>query len=269
MGSGLQWPGFLLVLSAFCGLVACGSGQDSAATGSQGGQPEMAQVEGNVYYRERIMLPPGAEVEVQLLDISKADAMATVMASLMLTPEGGPPYAFAIDYDPAVIDQRMRYALRATISMQDKLLFTTTDYIDPFSGNPVDVLVRRAPSPPRQSGPTLEEQPWVLQTLAGEFAGMGAGDKLLDIQFTADGMRVAGFSGCNRYSGSYARDGISQDGSPLQFGLMAGTMMACADGAEIEQNYLQMLAKVTAFRLTNGSLSFLAGAEELATYQLM
>jgi len=229
----------------------------------------MAQIKGSVYYRERIMLPPGAEVEVQLLDISKADAMATVLASLMMTPEGGPPYAFAIEYDPATIDQRMRYALRATISMQDKLMFTTTDYIDPFSGNPVDVLVRRAPSPPQQSGPTLEQQAWVLQTLAGEPAGMGAGDKSLDIQFQADGMRVAGFSGCNRYSGSYTRDGVSQHGSPLQFGLMAGTMMACAGGGEIEQKYLQMLTKVTAFRLTNGSLSLLAGAEVLATYQLM
>ena len=269
MRSGLQWPGLFLVLSAFCGLAACGSGQDSAVTGSQGGQPEMAQIEGSVYYRERIMLPPGAEVEVQLLDISKADALATVLASLIMTPEGGPPYAFAIAYDPAAIDQRMRYALRATISMQDKLLFTTTDYIDPFSGNPVDVLVRRAPSPPQQSGPTLEEQPWVLQTLAGEPAGMGAGDKPLDIQLQADGMRVAGFSGCNRYSGSYARDGVSQHGSPLQFGLMAGTMMACAGGGEIEQKYLQMLTKVTAFRLTNGSLSLLAGAEVLATYRPM
>jgi putative lipoprotein len=269
MGSGLQWPGFLLVLSAVCGLVACGSGQDSAETGSQGGQPEMAQIEGSVYYRERIMLPPGADVEVQLLDISKADAMATVMASLMLTPERGPPYAFAIEYDPAVIDQRMRYALRATISMQDKLLFTTTDYIDPFSGNPVEVLVRRAPSSPPHAGPTLEGPSWVLQTLAGEPAGKGAGDKPLDIQFEADSLRVAGFSGCNRYSGSYARAGISQHGSPLQFGLMAATMMACAEGGDIEQNYLQMLAKVTAFRLTNGSLSLLAGAKVLATYQLM
>jgi putative lipoprotein len=269
MRSGLQWPGLLLVLSAFCGLVACGSGGDSSVTGSQSGQPETAQIEGSVYYRERIMLPPGAEVEVQLLDISKADALATVLASLIMTPEGGPPYAFAIAYDPAAIDQRMRYALRATISMQDKLLFTTTDYIDPFSGNPVDVLVRRAPGPPQQSGPTLEEQPWVLQTLAGEPAGVGAGDKPLDIQFQSDGMRVAGFSGCNRYSGSYARDGVSQHSSPLQFGLMAGTMMACAEGGEIEQKYLQMLTKVTAFRLTNGSLSLLAGAEVLATYQPM
>jgi len=138
-------PGFFLALSALCGLAACGSGQDNAAAGGQGGRPEVAQIEGSVHYRERIMLPPGAEVEVQLLDISKADALATVLASLMMTPQGGPPYGFAIEYDPASIDQRMRYALRATITVEDKLIFATTDYIDPFSGNPVEVLVRRTP----------------------------------------------------------------------------------------------------------------------------
>jgi hypothetical protein len=36
---------------------------------------------------------------------------------------------------------RMRYALRARITNIEQLQFTNTEYIDPFSGNPVEVMV--------------------------------------------------------------------------------------------------------------------------------
>ena len=102
----------------------------------------LAQIEGTVFYRERIALPPNAVVEVQLEDVSRSDAPATVMAVVTLNSKQGPPYAFSIDYSPDQIDSRMTYALRATIRVDDKLRFINTEYINPFSGNPVEVLVR-------------------------------------------------------------------------------------------------------------------------------
>lgn len=258
--------GHLLALLALLATAACGGEQEArvpAATSEAGG---MAKIEGSVLYRERMLLPPGIEVEVQLQDISKADAMATVLATVTLTPEGAPPYPFVIEYDPAGIDSRMRYALRASISVGDQLMFTSTDYIDPFKGNPVEVLVRRVPEPVQRDTPMLEGQVWTLATLAGEPAALGAGEKPLDIQFDAETMRVAGFSGCNRYMGAYEREGVSEHGSPLAFGPLAGTMMACAEGDELERQYLQLLDSVTAFRLDEGTLSLLAGPEVLATF---
>lgn len=129
---------FIVILAM--GLAACGADNKSASPGQT-----TATIEGTVFYRERITLPPNAVVEIQLEDVSRADAMATVMATVTLNSEKGPPYAFSIDYDPALIDSRMTYALRARISVDDELMFTTMDYTDPFSGNPVDVLVRRVP----------------------------------------------------------------------------------------------------------------------------
>ena len=38
-------------------------------------------------------------------DISRADAPAEVLASVLTTPEGGPPYPFKIDYDESLIDE--------------------------------------------------------------------------------------------------------------------------------------------------------------------
>lgn len=259
----LRMASRLLVLLTALGVAACGERQadmtDVPAT--------VARIEGNVTYRERMMLPPGAEVEVQLEDISRADAAATVLATVLITPQGGPPYNFAIEYDPSTIDPRMRYALRASIRMGERLLFTSTEYIDPFKGNPVEIVVQRVPGSARREGPGLEGTVWVLATLAGEPAPAGAGGKTVDIQFAADEKRAAGFSGCNRYTGSYAFEGLSQHGSPLQLGPLAGTMMACPDGGELERNYLQALGTVNAFRLEGDTLSLLAGAEVVATFR--
>ena len=258
------WLGLLLLMAGSVGLAGCGEGRD-AATATE--DKTMASIEGNVVYRERMALRPGSEIEVQLQDISRADAPAAVLATVMLTPTGGPPFPFIIDYDPSTIDQRMRYALRATISRQGRMLFSSTDYIDPFAGNPVEILVRQVPEPVRTATPSLEGTNWELYSLGGEPAGTGAGGKPLDITFLAEEMRVGGFSGCNRYTGGYNRDGVSEDGAPLQFGSLASTSMACPEGVEVERQYLQVLAGVTAFRFNGADLELLAGPEVVATYR--
>ncbi|WP_186118496.1 META domain-containing protein [Burkholderia gladioli] len=60
---------------------------------------------------------------------------------------------------------------------------------------------------------------------------------------TADGVRRAsGFSGCNRFGGTYAvKNGL------LSFGPLAGTRMACPNsaGGRLEAPYLDALAHVT------------------------
>jgi putative lipoprotein len=116
-----RWSTTLLLLAA---LAACGSRQDHSAGGEQ---PATA----------------GAELEVQLQDISRPDAMASVLESVVIPLDGGPPYPFAIEYDKSRIEPRTSYALRATISVQQQLMFSTTEYIDPFTGNPLELLVQR------------------------------------------------------------------------------------------------------------------------------
>lgn len=257
------WSGRVLAGLALVTLVACG---DDTGTVQPGGGGAMGRIEGTVFYRERMLLPPGVELEVQLQDISRADAMATVLATVTRQPDGSPPYAFAIEYDPASIDPRKRYALRATISRDDQLLFTSTEYIDPFQGNPVEVMVQRVAEPVQRDSASLEGRRWLLETLAGESAPPGAGEQPVDLQFDGGEMRAAGFSGCNRYTGSYVREGVSEYGNALAFGPTAGTMMACVDGLELERQYLQILGTVTAFRLDGNRLSLLAGPDVVATF---
>jgi len=103
-------------------------------------------VTGTVTYRERIALPPGAVVEVQLLDVSLMDVTATLIAEQTITPQHQIPIAFELSYDPAEIDERMSYAVRATIRIGERAMFITNrSYPVLTRGNPnhVELVLAR------------------------------------------------------------------------------------------------------------------------------
>ena len=61
---------------------------------------------------------------------------------------------------------------------------------------------------------------------------------------TSEGRRVSGFSGCNRFTGSY-----ELNESQLHFRPLAATNMACLEGMEQEQRFLEALEGVVQFGL--------------------
>ncbi|MCW5878071.1 MAG: YbaY family lipoprotein [Anaerolineales bacterium] len=86
-----------------------------------------ATIGGQVTYLQRIALPEGAVVTVQLVDISRADAAAVVLGEQVITPQMQVPIPFSIAYDPTVIQDNLTYALQASIrDAQGQLWFTTT-----------------------------------------------------------------------------------------------------------------------------------------------
>lgn len=133
--------GLLLAMS----LAACNDQAGSVSESKQ--MPDntlMRVITGEVWYRERIALPPGAVVTVTLEDQSRADAPATVITDYTyIVDERGPPYPFRLVYDPSAIDERMTYGLRARIEQDGELLFTSTEHIDPFVSEPVRIMVSR------------------------------------------------------------------------------------------------------------------------------
>ena len=91
----------LLVLAAL--VAACGGGQQ-AAEEAEIAAPGDSLVSGNVTYLDRSALPENAVVEVDLIDASRADAPATVLAAYSTTTSGAqPPFPFELAYDPAQI----------------------------------------------------------------------------------------------------------------------------------------------------------------------
>jgi len=104
-------------LSGFAGLILAALAFISTASADT--------LTGTAMIRERIALPPGTTFEAVIEDISLADAPATVIGRTVIENPGQPPIDFTIDYDPASLDPRGQYALRATLRRDGRLLFTT------------------------------------------------------------------------------------------------------------------------------------------------
>jgi putative lipoprotein len=99
-----------------------------------------ATVRGEATYRERLAVPPGAQLEVVLEDVSRADAPAQAIGSVTLSDIGQPPYRFEIPYLPEHIVASHRYTVRARLTHQGQLLFTTDrTYPVITAGNPTEV----------------------------------------------------------------------------------------------------------------------------------
>jgi uncharacterized lipoprotein YbaY len=87
----------------------------------------VSAITGTVLLRTRQALPEDAVLNVQLQDVSRADVAAIVLGESERPLEGAESlFRFEVSFDPAEIDRRMSYTVRATVSNPSGLLFTTT-----------------------------------------------------------------------------------------------------------------------------------------------
>ncbi|SEF23131.1 putative lipoprotein [Variovorax sp. NFACC28] len=142
----------LLMFSAIAGaslLSACAVPSSPSA----GGSAAQLRVSGTVTYRERIALDPAAEIQVQLLDVSRMDAPSVVLAEQRIKANGRQvPFAYELKVDAARIDPRMRYAVSARISRGDQLLFindTQYSVLTQGGGTSADLVLVRVTQAPR------------------------------------------------------------------------------------------------------------------------
>ncbi len=98
---------------------------------------------------------------------------------------------------------------------------------------------------------------WKLIELNGQPATLGAGKKEVHMVLTSDDSKISGFSGCNRFMGGY-----NQDNNQIQFGPLAGTMMACMEAMDQEHLFLRTLESSKRFSITGEKLT-LYGADDL------
>lgn len=114
-----------------------------------------------------------------------------------------------------------------------------------------------------RSTATLENTYWKLVQAGGVPVKLAAQQREPYFVLHSTDHRVAGYAGCNRMSGAY-----TLAGDKLNFTQMAVTMMACAQGMEIEQAFNQALEKVAAWRIDGEELELIdAGGEVVATFE--
>ena len=135
-------------------LSACGP-IGPAATKPAGPSSDAPFVTGTVTYLVRSALPPTAVIEVTLQDISKMDAPAVTLSSQRIEANGKQvPFPYALKYDPAQIDAKNTYVVRATIKDGDQLLFTSTTIIPVITRGAPTRAVEIIVEPVRSSGTT-------------------------------------------------------------------------------------------------------------------
>ena len=84
-----------------------------------------------------------------------------------------------------------------------------------------------------------------------------------NITIAFDDGQVSGSSGCNSYGGEY-----KVSGTKIEIGMLASTMMACADPAMMEQesSFMQMLGDAHRFELVDGQLQIYWTDHEALTF---
>jgi putative lipoprotein len=257
------------VFSSIVWLLAAGTCITGVAYGEDVSANGMKTIEGSVWYRERMALPPNAVIHIVLEDVARMDVPSDVIATTRIVPEGGPPWGFSLAYDPGKLQDRGRYMLRARIEADGRLLFISTRQIPAFdrdAGSPVAILVSRVGGTPpggrtsvRTPDVSLTDTYWKLTEIDGQQAALGAGERELHMVLASEGARVHGFSGCNRFTGSY-----ELNENQLHFNKpLAVTRMACREGMEQEQRFLETLGEVVRFTVSGDSLALYTGDERL------
>ncbi|WP_298847081.1 YbaY family lipoprotein [uncultured Ruegeria sp.] len=214
-----------------------------------GGVAIAGTVEGSATYRERIALPPEATLFVELQDVSLADAPAVTLAAQRYALNGVPAQ-FELTYDDALIKDGHSYAMRASVTQGQKLLFTT-DTVYPVlkneAENAAELLMIQVQ---QQEAAMLENTEWVASGLNGAPIEV---EKRPELTF-GQGGAFSGNGGCNRFSGQ-----AEISANRIEFpDNMAATLMACPPPMdEVERQFLKAMQSVTTFAMQGNALALL------------
>jgi putative lipoprotein len=224
------------------------------------------KVTGTVTYLQRSALPPNAVVKVTLEDISLADAPAKILAEKEIPTEGKQvPILFELTYSPSDIQRSHHYSVRATIKSGDRLLFTSTTS-NPVIINGVPSEIRVVVQPPVTTplpAVPLEGTHWTLTELISKKVPPADGRAEAYLQFTADGNRISGGTGCNRLTGTYEKNDKA-----LKFRPLATTMMACiGQTSDQEERFKSALEETSRFLIMNDTLILMNGRAVLAKFK--
>ena len=216
-----RMPRFSHILLAVLASVAFGgcSPHQKAAP-----QPEpTVPLTGMVTYRERMALPPDAELTVTLHRKTSGGRM--LVAEERASTEGrNVPLPFSIAC-PTADSSNMSYELEAAISSGGTALFATT--------RPLMVHPRRrhhdpdAPGHGRRASRRTCGRRWKLVELNGKPAEAYDNQPEPYLLFDPEGAqgRISGSDGCNRLIGSY-----TLQGGRIGFSQLGSTMMLCPKG---------------------------------------
>ncbi|MHA6691121.1 META domain-containing protein [Devosia sp. A449] len=182
---------------------------------------------GDVSYRERIALPPDARLTIMLVALPAGTPIVGAEGAIA----GSVPLQFTLNVRSTVIKPGGDYGLLAEISSAGRTLFRNAEPVpvDAAAPMPVRIVVTAVPASPHEAPeaalPPVEppnpllDMVWTVTSIGGDPV---LGGSKLTFSVAAD-LRAGGNGGCNNY---FTEASFETD-SPLAFGPIAGTRMAC------------------------------------------
>jgi putative lipoprotein len=219
---------------------------------------------GQVTYRERIALPELAVLEIQLVDQTLPAAPPRLDVEAPIGP-GQVPLSFTLSFEDSIIIPNHSYALIATISVEDGLLFRN---FEPYVVNPlapaepvliVTSFVGQQIDPTASSEePVVPPPPAILGStwMADEIGGVPVVTRSTTSLAIGDDMRAGGLGGCNSW---FAQ--VRLDGDAIRFGAVTSTMKACGQSINLQEKaFYTALAAAVTWRVAGDELT-LYGAD--------
>ena len=100
--------------------------------------------------------------------------------------------------------------------------------------------------------PALDHTDWQLTELKGQ--AVHGGRRPVGLRFHAQQGSIRGFAGCNTFSATY-----ETTGQTLRITRIRVTRRVCAQGMELEREYLRALESTTTYTLRTGILELYSG----------
>lgn len=219
---------------------------------------------GLVTYRERIVLPPDSALSVTLVSLPEQRPIAT--ATALLLDKAASPIQFTLNVRSNVLTAGNQYGLVAQVAVSGGGSFTSiepvmVDLAEP-EGNVIEVTFSAPPpqDPPAEILPVEPVEPVnPLLDTAWRVIGIHGDPVLADTEVTlsiAADRRAGGNGGCNSYFTE-----TSFDDTPISFGPIAGTRMACTAAVmDQEASLFAALAATVGYDLSGSSLSLIDAA---------
>jgi heat shock protein HslJ len=252
-------------LTLFIALAACSKAPATPATGTGTDAAEGASmstqkttIAAELFYRERIALPPGA---VAVATVEIAGSGTVVAETRNKLADQSVPFPMTLDIDQLELPQGAELVFRGSIEVDGTTAWQSEPQPVDLTSETIDlgsVMLRAV------DGPDTAANDMPVESLAGEWvvedilAGGIIDDSRVTLIFSEG--RIAGSASCNSYQGAW-----SMEDGKLSIVKVGVTLMACPEAImNQERRFLDALNSTDGVRFDDtGALYLTSGSDDL------
>ena len=214
---------------------------------------KVKSLEGTLFFRERMLLPPEVAVNVQLKGTEGA-----VIGKSIASTSGHAELVFCVDY--LASDIKKEAVIEAAVFYGSEPLFASPEgTVVKLDERPAVLLHHAVPSQAKEL--SLKNTYWRLKELDGKPAEHFADQPEAHLILQRAG-QATGSDGCNNFFMNWEGEGES-----IGFQPGGATLRICPNGAEQSQKMLQMFPSVKSWNISNGQLELRSEEKVAAVFE--